>query len=288
MDLAYLAEFPGTIVKFMTSRVFGFDSALFPIHRGVSSQESCGKSSPFFLFPLLSVDPIVTTCSSDRFHGIFRSDPITSTTKLERPVWNKQWGLSKKKIFLLGLMLAFLAYGAGAATVKYNLFPYPWIKLMIGGGNPLPKALLQGQPLVAALKKGGYTIFFRHARKRNGQPSPLNFNLFDSVALLTKRAPQHPFLENLCLSDQGKAESWVIGMAFKELGIPLGRIYSSPSCRCRETVEIAFGRVDGLEPSLMYSGIQLEDERSEMETKLHTYQKDQRRAPIRCSHPIKQ
>ena len=179
-------------------------------------------------------------------------------------------GLSKKKIFLLGLMLAFLAYGAGAATVKYNLFPYPWIKLMIRGGNPLPKALLQGQPLVAALKKGGYTIFFRHARKRNGQPSPLNFNLFDSVALLTKRAPQHPFLENLCLSDQGKAESWVIGMAFKELGIPLGRIYSSPSCRCRETVEIAFGRVDGLEPSLMYSGIQLEDERSEMETKLHT------------------
>ena len=87
-------------------------------------------------------------------------------------------GLSKKKIFLLGLMLAFLAYGAGAATVKYNLFPYPRIKLMIRGGNPLPKALLQGQPLVAALKKGGYTIFFRHARKRNGQPSPLNFNLF--------------------------------------------------------------------------------------------------------------
>ncbi len=50
----------------------------------------------------------------------------------------------------------------------------------------------------------------------------------------------------------------------------MGRVYSSPSCRCRETAEIAFGRVDSIKASLIYSGIQLAHEKKVMEGKLRT------------------
>ncbi len=118
-------------------------------------------------------------------------------------------------VILLGRLLPGCAYVVDIATVRYDLFPYPWVRRIVSREKSSTTAGLKGPALLAALKEGGYTIFFRHARKQHG-PKHLEsqFPLFDSLAMMTKFSSQHPFLKTLCLNKQGKAEAWAIGVAF--------------------------------------------------------------------------
>ena len=43
------------------------------------------------------------------------------------------------------------------------------------------------------------------------------------------------------LTDEGRAEARRLGTAFRERGIPVQRLLSSPWCRCLETARLAFG-----------------------------------------------
>lgn len=107
-----------------------------------------------------------------------------------------------------------------------------------------------GQELLTALQEGGFTLFFRHtARDKIKKDSLLAFDMLT----LTKSGLQHPtFTKALCLNNHGRAEAWLIGKAFKNLNIPVGKVMSSPVCRARELAENAFGRVDQLTPALAY------------------------------------
>src|SRR5262249_31293132 len=44
------------------------------------------------------------------------------------------------------------------------------------------------------------------------------------------------------LTDAGRDDARRIGAAFRSRAIPLGRVLSSPWCRCLETARLAFGR----------------------------------------------
>ena len=44
----------------------------------------------------------------------------------------------------------------------------------------------------------------------------------------------------------------------KHVNLPIGKIYSSPVCRARQTAEIVFGLYDELDPVLVYSGLNYE------------------------------
>jgi hypothetical protein len=83
--------------------------------------------------------------------------------------------------------------------------------------------------LIAALRQGGYVIYFRHAETDQSQTdaSPLNFQ-----DCSTQRN----------LNEQGRAEARAIGVAFLTLGIPIDRVLTSKYCRTRETTLLAFGK----------------------------------------------
>jgi broad specificity phosphatase PhoE len=80
------------------------------------------------------------------------------------------------------------------------------------------------------LKAGGYVIHFRHGATPDYQePSPVDFAKCDAQRNLNAL---------------GRAQAVAIGEAFRELGIPVGEVRSSPFCRCVDTARIAFGRAE--------------------------------------------
>ena len=78
------------------------------------------------------------------------------------------------------------------------------------------------------VKSGGQAIFVRHAVTTPGVGDPPNMRLSDCR---TQRN----------LTDEGRGHARRVGEAFRARAIPVGRILSSPWCRCLETARLAFG-----------------------------------------------
>lgn len=101
--------------------------------------------------------------------------------------------------------------------------------LLAALGAPLA-ARAAGDDPATLLRRGGVVIAFRHALAP-GTFDPPNFRLGDCS---TQRN----------LSDEGRAQARRIGAWFRERGLAPARVRSSPWCRCVDTAELAFARVE--------------------------------------------
>ena len=90
-------------------------------------------------------------------------------------------------------------------------------------------ARFNGPEIVAKLKKGGHVLLLRHMTTVR---SPDQWGGVDYDDCATQRV----------LSEEGRQEARTLGEAFKRLTIPVGTVYVSPYCRCRETALLAFGK----------------------------------------------
>jgi phosphohistidine phosphatase SixA len=102
------------------------------------------------------------------------------------------------------------------------------VALMIGTAMPAAAQALAGAELLAALRAGGYVIYFRHADTDHSRQDQRPVNLDDCA---TQRL----------LSDKGRANSRAIGEAIRVLDVPIGSVLASPLCRTVETAMLAFG-----------------------------------------------
>ena len=80
--------------------------------------------------------------------------------------------------------------------------------------------------IISELKKGGKLIFIRHAYAPGGG-DPKNFDIDNCD---TQRN----------LDESGIIQSKTIGEFFKKNNVPIGKIFSSQWCRCKDTASIAF------------------------------------------------
>ncbi|HSE06542.1 MAG TPA: histidine phosphatase family protein [Methylomirabilota bacterium] len=87
---------------------------------------------------------------------------------------------------------------------------------------------LRGPELLAALRAGGYTLYFRHADTDHRQNDRRMTSLEDCA---TQRN----------LTDRGRDHSRALGEVIRALGIPIGAVHASPLCRTVETAVLAFG-----------------------------------------------
>jgi phosphohistidine phosphatase SixA len=78
------------------------------------------------------------------------------------------------------------------------------------------------------LKAGGHAVLIRHTATDPGIGDPPGFRLDDCR---TQRN----------LSATGRQDAEQMGAAFRSRSIPIGKVYSSPWCRCLETARLAFG-----------------------------------------------
>lgn len=92
----------------------------------------------------------------------------------------------------------------------------------------LPSAARADGALWKLLQAGGQVVVIRHASTDPGVGDPAGFRLDDCS---TQRN----------LSAAGREEARRIGAAFRERGVPIGRVLSSRWCRCLETARLAFG-----------------------------------------------
>jgi phosphohistidine phosphatase SixA len=85
---------------------------------------------------------------------------------------------------------------------------------------------LSGDALVKALQRGGYVIVMRHASSPREVPDKAHANPDN-----TKPERQ--------LDETGRTTSAAMGKALRDLKIPIGEIYSSPTYRALETLRLA-------------------------------------------------
>ncbi|HEU5192656.1 MAG TPA: histidine phosphatase family protein [Methylomirabilota bacterium] len=78
------------------------------------------------------------------------------------------------------------------------------------------------------LKNGRQIVFVRHAVTTAGVGDPPGFKLNDCA---TQRN----------LTETGRADARRLGEVFRGHAVPVGRVLSSPWCRCLETARLAFG-----------------------------------------------
>ena len=175
---------------------------------------------------------------------------------------------TKLKAYLTYLTLAFvlsvLSFGYGIVSFNYLLFPTNIIlkTLKPETYNKIAAELsskdinkisaeykLAGKDLIKALKEGGYILYIRHAMKTDtGIRKAL-----DLVYGVTKTKFKPVGMpEGLCLNEEGEVASWLLGKVINHLEIPIGEVIASPICRCVQTAEIAFGRVDNTNVNLVY------------------------------------
>ena len=97
--------------------------------------------------------------------------------------------------------------------------------------RPVPATAKSLDELWALLRGGGQIVLLRHGTTTPGVGDPPGFRL-DECA--TQRN----------LTDAGRDESRRVGAAFRAQRVPVGRVLSSPWCRCLETARLAFGRAE--------------------------------------------
>jgi broad specificity phosphatase PhoE len=88
----------------------------------------------------------------------------------------------------------------------------------------------------ALLRSGGQVVLMRHAETTPGVGDPAGMRLDDCASQRN-------------LNDEGRRQAEQVGRAFRERGVAVARVLSSPWCRCLETASIAFGPPT-LEPAL--------------------------------------
>lgn len=98
-------------------------------------------------------------------------------------------------------------------------------------GLPVPAAPASPDELWALLREGRHVVLLRHGTTTPGVGDPPGFRLDDCG---TQRN----------LVEDGRDESRRVGAAFRAQRVPVGRVLSSPWCRCLETARLAFGRAE--------------------------------------------
>ncbi|PYM18908.1 MAG: histidine phosphatase family protein [Candidatus Rokuibacteriota bacterium] len=93
-----------------------------------------------------------------------------------------------------------------------------------------PSAARADEPVWEALRAPGSIVVLRHSYAPGGFDPP--------DAKLDDCSTQRN------LDDNGRAQARRVGEAFRAHGITVGRVLSSPRCRCLDTARLAFGKVE--------------------------------------------
>ncbi len=106
--------------------------------------------------------------------------------------------------------------------------------------------------------KGGYILHFRHAERDKWidvqMYDSLESDVHDNGINESRYAENTYFEKSVCLNERGKVQAKAIGEHLKNIDFQIGYIVSSPSCRARQTAELAFGGYDSLDRILVHAG----------------------------------
>ena len=119
--------------------------------------------------------------------------------------------------------------------------------------------------------EGGFILHFRHTERDKWidvtMYDALESDLHNNGKDRSRFAENDYFADAVCLNSRGKIQARAMGEHIQNIGLPIGHIASSVSCRARQTAELVFGKYDTLHRILVHSG-PYNEERSERIDKL--------------------
>jgi len=162
----------------------------------------------------------------------------------------------KIKFASIGILIGFcLTVGL---QWSYNLLKtHASFKILVFGKelslNQQSSDLLWAQNII----KGGYFLHLRHGNRRRYISTPTtpetDVTGFDGISLaLNIDEKNHSFGSLTCLTEDGINEAKLIGMVFNYLNLKVSKVYSSPSCRARQTAYFSFGTEGEITNSLLH------------------------------------
>jgi len=115
----------------------------------------------------------------------------------------------------------------GLITTRIILFTF----FALTGTNALAdnKSLLALEAIIEALRKGGYSLYFRHEATDWSQSDKI-YKAEDWLSCNGNLIRQ--------LSSSGRMRATATGRAIQSLGIPVGKVLASPYCRTVETARL--------------------------------------------------
>lgn len=136
------------------------------------------------------------------------------------------------------------------------------------------------------ISKGGYILHFRHTERdkwlENQIYDLLEDRSADALEPLPPQAdvskeepgkiggggprPGNYFDDAVCLSPKGEIQARAMGDIFKAIGFPVGKVYSSVSCRAKQMAIITFSQSPQVSRLLLYQGLFQEDASLHRET----------------------
>ena len=97
---------------------------------------------------------------------------------------------------------------------------------------------------------GGYILFFRHAQREKWNDIVTAYDAHELKNGIEARGSW--FERAVCLTPRGIKDAKLIGIVFEHAGIKINKIFSSPSCRSRETAMYAFNKIDIFDPAILH------------------------------------
>ena len=108
------------------------------------------------------------------------------------------------------------------------------------------------------IMKGGYILHFRHAEREKWidvqMYDALESDLHQNGKNQSRLAEFDYFTKAVCLNSRGVTQARAMGEVLSHIKLPVGKVISSPSCRSRQTADIAFGGYDELHRILVHKG----------------------------------
>ena len=108
------------------------------------------------------------------------------------------------------------------------------------------------------IMQGGYILHFRHAERQKWidveMYDSLESDLHDNGFNKSRMAENDYFKDAVCLNSRGLIQAKAMGEHLNNIGLPIGFVISTPSCRGRQTADIVFGGYDKLDRDLVHRG----------------------------------
>ena len=123
--------------------------------------------------------------------------------------------------------------------------------------------------------EGGFILHFRHAERDKWidvyMYDALESDLHNNGMNDSRYAENDYFSDAVCLNPRGKIQARAIGESINQIGLPIGEVLSSVSCRSRQTANFAFGGYDSLHRVLVHDGPYNEDTTDRLQNLIRFY-----------------
>ena len=105
--------------------------------------------------------------------------------------------------------------------------------------------------LSQSIISGGYVLLFRHAEREKW----IDVQMYDSIELNKNLLAEKTYFKDaVCLSKRGDIQARMMGEIIKDLKVPIHKVITSPSCRARQTANLAFNGYDEIKNIFLHGG----------------------------------